>query len=444
MVLKVGLVSLGCPKNLVDSEIMLGLIKDSGYEITSRQQEADVLVVNTCSFIKDAKEESIRTIFELARNKDQGNCRILLVAGCLAQRYPEQLLNDIPEIDGLIGTGSLPGITGAIRQALAGERVLMVGEPGHLHTKTHPRLQATPSYSAYLKIAEGCDNRCSYCTIPQVRGPYKSRTIEDIVSEASGLARRGVKELVLVAQDTTRYGIDIYKNPALDDLLLRLDQVEGLVWLRLLYTYPTLFSDRLIHSLARTGKLCRYLDLPLQHAADTVLRRMNRRGGSRENTRLLEKLRGAMPGLTLRTSFIVGFPGETEDEFQELLDFMAGIRFERVGIFTYSREEGTAAAAMSGQVPEEIKLTRRDRAMDLQKKISMEINHGKIGETITVLVEGHRAKKLHIYEGRSEGDAPEIDGKVIFKSAKDLKPGDFVRILVKSASPYDLKGEIVT
>lgn len=443
MVLKVGLVSLGCPKNLVDSEVMLGLIKDSGYEITSRQQEADILIVNTCSFIKDAKEESIKTIFELARQKDQGNCRVLLVTGCLAQRYPEQLLNEIPEIDGLVGTGSLSGITGAIRQALTGKRVSMVGEPGHLHTEAFPRLQATPSYSAYLKIAEGCDNRCSYCTIPEVRGAYKSRKIEDIISEASQLARRGVKELILVAQDTTRYGNDLYNSPALDDLLLRLDQVDGLVWLRLLYTYPTLFSDKLIQAMAGTCKLCRYLDIPLQHAADTVLRRMNRRGGSRENTRLLETLRSAIPGLTLRTSFIVGFPGETEEEFQELLDFMAYIKFERVGIFTYSREEGTAAAEMSGQVPEEIKLERRERAMELQKQISRDINQTKIGETIPVLVEGRRTKKLHVYEGRSEGDAPEIDGKVIFKSGKDLKPGDFVRVLVKGASPYDLEGEIV-
>ncbi|NLI12662.1 30S ribosomal protein S12 methylthiotransferase RimO [Pelotomaculum propionicicum] len=444
MVLKVGLVSLGCPKNLVDSEVMLGLIKDAGYEVTGSEQEADILVVNTCSFINDAKEESIKTIFEMARHKDEGSCRVLLVTGCLAQRYPRQLLNEIPEIDGLIGTGALPGITAAIRQALAGERVLMVNEPGHLNTGANPRLLATPAYSAYLKIAEGCDNRCSYCTIPQVRGPYKSRTIEDVISEAAGLARQGVKELILVAQDTTRYGIDLYGEPALDDLLLGLDRVEELVWLRLLYTYPTLFSDKLIQALASTGKLCRYLDLPLQHAADTVLRRMNRRVGIQEITRLLEKLRGAIPGLTLRTSFIVGFPGETEDEFQELLDFMTKIKFERVGIFAYSREEGTPAAAMPGQVPEEVKLARRDKAMALQKNISMEINQGKIGEEISVLVERRRNKKLRVYEGRSEGDAPDIDGKVIFKSSKDLEPGSFVRVLIKSASPYDLEGELVT
>ncbi len=442
MATKVGLVSLGCPKNLVDSEVMLGLIKDAGYEITGSEQEADVLIVNTCSFINDAKEESIKTIFELARRKDEGSCRVLLVAGCLAQRYPRQLLDEIPEIDGLIGTGALPGITGAIRRALAGERVLIVNEPGHLNTGDKPRLQSTPSYSAYLKIAEGCDNRCSYCTIPQVRGMYQSRTMEDITSEAEGMARRGVKELILVAQDTTRYGIDLYRKPALDDLLPRLDQIEGLVWLRFLYTYPTLFSDKLIQALVNTGKLCRYLDLPLQHAADTVLRRMNRRGGVREVTRLLEKLRGSIPGLTLRTTFIVGFPGETETEFQKLLDFMAYIKFERVGVFAYSREEGTPAAALPGQVPEEVKMARRDKAMALQRKISMEINQGKIGKEITVLVERRRNKKPYVYEGRSEGDAPDIDGKVIIKSSKDLEPGSFVRVLIKSASPYDLEGEL--
>lgn len=444
MALKVGIVSLGCPKNLVDSEVMLGLIKKTGYEITSREQEADVLVVNTCSFINDAKEESIKTIFDLAQNKVKGKCRVLLVAGCLAQRYPRELLKEIPEIDGLVGTGSLSGITGAIRQALEGDRALLVGKPGYLHTADHPRILATPSYMAYLKIAEGCDNRCSYCTIPGVRGAYRSRKMEDIISEAVELTSRGVKELILVAQDTTRYGMDLYNNPALDDLLIRLDEVEGLVWLRLLYTYPAYFSERLIRTLSERNKLCRYLDIPLQHASDAVLKRMNRRGGREENARLVEKLRLAIPGVTLRTSFIVGFPGETEDDFQELLDFMSHVKFDRVGIFTYSREEGTAAAEMNGQVPEEIKLERRERAMGLQKKISMELNRRKIGETITVLVEGRGSGKFSAYTGRSEGDAPEIDGKVFFKSNLELKPGDFVRVLIKGASPYDLEGELVT
>jgi len=436
MVLKVGLVSLGCPKNLVDSEIMLGLIKDSGYEITSREQEADVLVVNTCSFIKDAKEESIKTIFELARNKDQGNCRVLLVAGCLAQRYPEQLLNDIPEIDGLIGTGSLPGITGAIRQALAGERVLMVAEPGYLHNATYPRLQSTPAYSAYLKIAEGCDNRCSYCTIPQVRGPYKSRTIEDIVSEASGLARRGVKELVLVAQDTTRYGIDLYKHPALDDLLLRLDQVESLVWLRLLYTYPTLFSDKLIQALARTVKLCRYLDLPLQHAADTVLRRMNRRGVSQENVRLLEKLRGAMPGLTLRTSFIVGFPGETEQDFAETLDLIEQVGFAAAFTFKYSPRKGTRAADYPDQVPEPVKRERLRVLNDLQERKSRENNEKYLGASGVVHVEDCDTRNEPVCYGKFSNFK-----MVYFPGGLELI-GQYVRVRVKQVRKNSLSGEM--
>lgn len=443
MAVKVGLVSLGCPKNLVDSEIMLGILKDSGFDLTCREQEADVLVVNTCSFINDAKEESIKTILELARRKDEGSCRALLVAGCLAQRYPEELLAEMPEIDGLIGTGSVVEIPGVIRRVLAGEKVSLVGAPGALHTADLRRVQATPSYTAYVKISEGCDNRCSYCTIPEIRGPFRSRDMDDILDEAASLARRGVKELILVAQDTTRYGVDLYGKPVLDDLLRRLAAVEGPVWLRLLYTYPTLLTDELIQLMATEKKLCRYLDIPLQHAANAVLRRMNRRGSREEAAGLVEKLRSAVPGITLRTSFIVGFPGETEEDFQELLDFMVEAKFDRVGVFAYSREEGTPAAGMPGQVPEEIKSERRNRAMAHQQKISLERNLKKTGEVITVLVESRSLKEQGNYAGRSEGDAPDIDGKVFFKSSLDLNPGDFVRVLVKGAREYDLNGELV-
>jgi ribosomal protein S12 methylthiotransferase len=442
MTLKVGLVSLGCPKNLVDSEIMLGLIKDSGFVLTNREQEADILVINTCSFIDQAKEESIKTILELARYKVDGKCRSLLVAGCLAQRYPRELMREMPEIDGLVGTGSIPEIAGAIRRTLDGERVLLVGSPGYLHTADYTRVQSTPSYTAYLKIAEGCDTRCSYCVIPEIRGPYRSRKIEDILDEAAGLAGRGVKELILTAQDTTLYGKDLYSRLALDELLARMEGIEGLVWVRILYTYPTYFTDNLIETMAKGEKICRYIDIPLQHAADTVLRRMNRRGSREENFRLLEKLRLSIPGITLRTSFIVGFPGESEEEFQELLDFMSEIKFDRAGVFVYSREEGTAAAEMAGQVPEEIKIERRERAMELQQKISLVNNRCKVGENVTVLVEGSRESGM--YYGRTESDAPDIDGKVFFKSYRDLKPGDFIRVLVKGATWYDLSGEQVT
>lgn len=443
MSLKVGLVSLGCPKNLADSEIMLGLIKDAGFELTNREREADVLIVNTCSFISDAKEESIKTILELARHKETGACRALLVTGCLAQRYPGELLDEMPEVDGVVGTGSIPEIPEVIHRAIGGERVSLVGTPGYLPAWATPRVQATPPYTAYLKIAEGCDNRCAYCTIPEVRGPFRSRQPGDILEEAGVLARRGVKEMILVAQDTTRYGLDLYGKPALGDLIRGLVRVEGLVWLRLLYAYPTLLTDDIIDLLAKENKLCRYLDLPLQHAAGDVLSRMKRPGSGDEAARLVAGLRSAVPGITLRTSFIVGFPGETEGEFQELLDFMSEVKFDRVGIFAYSREEGTPAAEMPGQVPEEVKAERRARAMALQQKISLARNLAKVGEELKVLVEGLQAKKRRLYAGRSEGDAPGIDGRIFFYSDIDLTPGDFVTVRVKKAREYDLTGELV-
>jgi len=442
MGIKVGLVSLGCPKNLVDSEIMLGLLKNAGFTVTKREQEADALIVNTCSFINDAKEESIKTILELARLKEEGSCRAILVAGCLAQRYPEELMAEMPEIDGLLGTGSIPEIAGAVKDALAGKRVFLVGRPGFLHCADLPRLQSTPPYTAFLKIAEGCDNHCSYCVIPGIRGPFRSRPVDDVVNEASNLAAAGVKELVLVAQDTTRYGIDLYGKPMLSGLLKRLAGIDGPVWLRLLYTYPALISDELIELMASEKKVCRYLDLPLQHASNAVLARMNRRGSREETVRLVEKLRSSVPGITLRTSFITGFPGETEADFQELLDFMEEIEFDRVGIFTYSREENTAAAAMPDQVPEDVKAERRGRAMALQQKISLKRNRSKTGTVLPVLVEG-RSKKPGVYFGRSEGDAPDIDGKVFIFSDFELNPGDFVRVLVNRAGEYDLTGELV-
>lgn len=440
MTLKIGLVSLGCPKNLVDSEIMLGFIKDAGFLITNREQEADVLIINTCSFIDQAKEESINTILELAGHKVDGNCRSIIVTGCLAQRYHQELLREMPEIDGLVGTGSIAGIAGVINRTLAGERVALVGLPGYLHHVEQTRIQSTPSYTAYLKIAEGCDNRCSYCVIPDIRGPYRSREIEDILTEAAGLASRGVKELIVTAQDTTLYGIDIYSRPALPELLAGMEQIEGLAWIRILYAYPTYLTDKLIRTMAKSSKICRYLDLPLQHASDTVLRRMNRRGNRDDYLRLVEKLRQSIPGITLRTSFIVGFPGETEAEFQELLDFMSQVRFGRAGVFVYSCEEDTAAARMTGQVPEDIKNERWERAMELQREISLDNNRGKAGETVTVLVEG--TKDGDIYEGRTESDAPGIDGKVFFKANRNVNCGDFVRVLIKDASWYDLNGEL--
>ncbi len=443
MAVKIGLVSLGCPKNLVDSEIMLGFLTKAGFTITNREQEADVLIVNTCSFINDAKEESIMTILELARLKEEGSCKAILVTGCLAQRYPKELTDEIPEIDGLLGTGAVPEIAGAVRDVLSGEKVSLIRSPGFLHDANVPRLQSTPPYTAFLKIAEGCDNCCSYCIIPRIRGSFKSRPVDDIVSEAANLAAGGVRELVLVAQDTTRYGVDLYGKPALAGLLKHLAALNGPIWLRLLYTYPDLLSDELIELMAIEKKVCRYLDMPLQHASNTVLARMNRRGSRDDIVRLIEKLRSALPGVTLRTSFITGFPGETETDFLELLDFIREVKFDRVGIFTYSQEENTAAANMPDQVPEEIKSERRDRAMAIQREISLERNMKKVGSIIPVLIEGLYSMEPFKYFGRSEGDAPDIDGKVYILSNKELNPGDIVQVLVTGAAEYDLTGELV-
>lgn len=441
MAIKVGLVSLGCPKNLVDSEIMLGLLKESGFNITNREQEADVIIVNTCSFINDAKEESIKTILELARLKDEGNCRALLVAGCLAQRYHRELLEEMPEIDGFIGTGAVHEVPALVRRVLTEEKSSLVGKPGYLHTASQPRIQTTPFYTTYLKIAEGCENRCSYCTIPLVRGPFMSREIEDIVNEAAVMVRQGVKELVLVAQDTTRYGMDLYGRPSLDRLLERLAGLEGVVWIRLLYTYPAFINDQLIKLIASERKICNYLDIPLQHASDSVLKRMNRPGGNKEIQALVEKLRAEIPDIILRSTFIVGFPGETEKDFEELLDFATRMEFDRVGVFAYSREEGTPAASMPDQIPEEIKLARRDKLMSLQQRISLKKNRRKIGTELSVLVE--KQLKAGTYTGRSEGDAPGIDGEVHFKSRINLDPGSFVKVRITSAKPYDLSGILV-
>lgn len=444
MAAKIGLVSLGCPKNLVDAEIMLGLLKNAGFTVTNREQEADVLLINTCAFIQDAKEESIKTILELARWKEDGACKAILVTGCLAQRYPQELIDEIPEIDGLLGTGAVLSVAGAVKDLLTGKKVSLVSTPGFLYHARLPRLQCTPAYTAYLKIAEGCDNRCAYCIIPDIRGPLKSRPVDDIVSEAANLTAGGAKELILVAQDTTRYGSDLYGRPALAGLLKHLAALDGTIWLRLLYAYPDLISDELIEIMAAERKICRYLDLPLQHASDTVLKRMHRRGNRTAILRLLEKLRAALPGITLRTTFITGFPGETENDFMELLDFMREVKFDRVGVFTYSQEENTAAADMPDQVPEEIKLERRDRAMTVQQDISLERNKKKIGRVIPVLVEGLYARKPRKYFGRSEGDAPDIDGKVFISSGTALHPGDIVQVLLTGAAAYDLTGELVT
>jgi ribosomal protein S12 methylthiotransferase len=436
---RVGLVSLGCPKNRVDSEIMLGLLQADGYQLTDNPAEAECLIINTCGFIGDAKKESIDTILEYANYKTEGNCRALIVTGCLAQRYNGELATEIPEIDALVGTGTFPAITQIVREALTGSRAMYVGSPELPRTDNLPRLLSTPPYTAYLKIAEGCGHNCSFCVIPSLRGRLRSRTREAIFSEAAQLAARGVKELILIAQDTTQYGIDIYGRPALAELLAELAVIEGLVWIRLLYTYPANFTDELIAVIKREPKICRYLDLPLQHISDRVLRKMNRRGGKQEISELIEKIRREIPEVALRSSFIVGFPGETKEEFAELLSFLRDSRFERVGVFPYSREEGTPAAAIAGQVAEKEKKWRYRRAMTVQQEISRSLNEALVGQTMTILVEGETGRSDYSFYGRTYRDAPQIDG-IAYLAGTGLQPGTFIRTVITGADTYDLYG----
>lgn len=447
----VGMISLGCAKNLVDSEVMLGLLAQAGFRITPRRDEADVLVVNTCGFIREAKEEAIEAILEAAREKESGRCRALVVAGCLAQRYREELKREIPEIDAVLGTGEVGRIADLVKQLLgrganggtggAGGGTVNDEEeapPGFLYGSGVPRIRSTPPYTAYLKIAEGCDNRCSYCVIPYLRGPYRSRPLEVVLEEAESLAAQGVKELILVAQDTTLYGMDLYGRPRLPELLARLAAVRDLRWIRVLYTYPARITGELAEVMAGEPKVCRYLDLPFQHGSDRILRAMNRRGSRDEAMRLVENLRARLPGLAIRTSFIVGFPGEEEGDFQQLLDFMEKARFDHAGVFLYSREEGTPAGYRSDQVPEKLKCSRYRRAMRVQRRISREINRSLVGSRMEVLVEEIRGRGL---VGRGPRHAPGVDGVVYLTNGRAV-PGDFVSARLTGATDYDLRGEV--
>ncbi len=440
---RVGLISLGCAKNLVDSEIMLGLLKEAGFEITSSEEEAEALIVNTCSFIEPAQMESIKNILELSRYKKSGACRVLLVCGCMPQRYGRQLLEELPEVDGFFGTGSVLQVAGLVKRALDGERFCEISGPQYEITSSLPRLRATPPHTAYLKIAEGCSRRCAFCIIPAIRGHYRSRTIESVEEEAGLLAAQGVKEIILIAQDTSSYGIDLYGKYRLADLLKCLAKIPDLSWLRLMYCSADRFTGELIDVLAGEPKICRYLDIPIQHASDEILLRMNRRQNVSEIRKLILKLRAAIPGLALRTTFMVGFPGESKRDFEELIDFMKNMSFERAGVFKFYPEEGTAAMLMASQVPEEIKEERYHRAMALQRQISLQYNQSLVGGKITVLVDG-KDKKSNLYFGRSEADSPEVDGKVYF-TAGNHGPGagDFVNVLVTRGLEYDILGKLV-
>ncbi|MGB9779356.1 30S ribosomal protein S12 methylthiotransferase RimO [Caldanaerobacter sp.] len=432
----VGLISLGCPKNSVDSEKMLFLLKENGYNIVSDERKADIIIVNTCAFIEDAKKESIETIIQMGQLKKK-RLKYLIATGCLSERYNKELMKELPELDAVIGTGDFTEIVKVIEKLKRGEKVLKYGHPDLLKDEGISRVLTTPPYYAYLKIAEGCSNACSFCIIPKLRGKYRSRKIEDILKEAEELVKRGVKELILIAQDTTKYGIDLYKKPVLPELLRELAKIEGVKWIRLLYAYPDSVTDELIEEIKKNEKVVKYIDIPLQHSSESVLRRMNR-GTTRDKIEeVISKLR-SIPGMVIRTTFIVGFPGETEEEFENLKRFLIDKRFERVGVFTYSREEGTKAYYMKPQIKRSVKLKRQRELMEIQQKISYEFNFSKIGSRLEVMIEGFEDG---IYYGRSYMDAPEIDGIVYVKSNKKLLPGDFISVTIKDAFEYDLLGE---
>jgi len=439
----VSLVSLGCPKNLVDAEVMLGHLPAERYEIITDESRADIIIVNTCSFIKEAKEESVETILEVADQKKTGRCRLLVVTGCLPQRYRDELSAELPEVDLFLGTGDAPRLVelledhlgrGGIREA--------VGEPEFLYDHTTPRVRSSPFYSTYVKIAEGCANHCAYCVIPQLRGPLRSRSLASVVQEVQRLVGAGVKEVNLIAQDITAYGADLEDGTRIEPLLRELVQIEDLQWLRLLYAYPDGISEELIELIATEEKICNYLDIPLQHVDDTILAMMNRRIDGAGIRHLIDRLRERIPGITLRTSFIVGFPGETDEQFARLLDFVAEGHFERLGVFRYSREEGTAAAGLADQIPERVKKSRYQKLMKAQSRVSFRKNRALIGSIEPVLVEGYSEETELLLRGRGSRQAPDVDGQVYITTGH-AEVGDIVPLRITDSSEYDLIGEIV-
>ncbi len=436
---KIKLISLGCEKNLVDSEIMLGHLYEKGYEIIDEVKDADIIIVNTCGFIKNSKEESINTILNMADYKIKGKLKSLVVAGCLVQRYKEEIIKEIPEIDGIVGTNDFDRIVELIENSLNGKRPVYVGNPLYSYENIYSRKLTTPFYSAFLKIAEGCDNFCTFCVIPQIRGKFRSRTIESIVNEAEYLALKGVKELNIIAQDTTYYGMDIYGKAMLPILLEKLSLIEGIKWLRLHYLYPGYFSDELLSVMKNNKKVLKYIDLPLQHSVDHILKKMRRPGREKDIRSLINKIRTEIPDVTLRTSIIVGFPNETEEDFQELLKFIEEIKFDHLGVFTYSKEEGSAAARLRNQVKETIKERRAAQLMELQRKISLERNTRFIGRILNVLIEKYDQNN-EVYVGRTEYDASEIDGEVFVSKIK-ANIGDILPVKITHAMEYDLVGE---
>ena len=441
--LKVSLVSLGCPKNLVDSEVMLGHLPLDRYEIILDESQADIIIVNTCAFINDAKEESVDTILEVADYKENGSCKLLVVAGCLPQRYQNVLKEQLPEVDLFLGTAEGPQIVELIEQQLQNHTpVQKIGIPDYLYDHETPRVNSSPTYSSYVKIAEGCSNHCSYCIIPQLRGRLRSRSMASVVEEVQRLASQGVTEIVLIAQDITDYGVDRSDGATLEKLLKQLVTVEKIVWIRLLYAYPEGISAELIELIATEEKICNYLDLPLQHIDDHILTQMNRHLDEGQTRELVQRLRDRIPNLTLRTSFIVGFPGETREQFGKLLKFVEEGHFERVGVFRYSREEGTVAAKLPEQVPARTKTSRLNKLMKAQARVSFQKNRSLVGCTELVLVEGYSEETDLLLQGRSARQAPDIDGQYLITSGM-ADVGEYVQLKITDSSEYDLIGEIV-
>jgi ribosomal protein S12 methylthiotransferase len=437
------MVSLGCPKNLVDAEVMLGVLAQQGYEITMDEKDADVIIVNTCSFIKEAREESVDAILDLADRKHDGKCQTLIVAGCLPQRYQEELANELPEVDILIGTGDYPRIGEILAGYQAQEgTVKYVGDPNYIYDENLPRLNSSPGWYAYLKIGEGCSNCCTYCVIPSLRGAYRSRPLNALVAEAERLVQGGVRELIVVSQDITRYGSDLTDGTTLAELIRRLAKIEKLKWIRLLYAYPDGISNELIDLLKNEPKLCKYLDIPIQHISDNILRRMKRRSSEQQIRNLIDRLRSEVPGITLRTSLIVGFPGETVEDFLSLTQFVEKAQFDRLGVFCYSKEDGTPAAEMTEQVSERVKRERHRKLMKVQARVSFRRNRAMVGQIEQVIIEGYSEETELLLKGRTSRQAPDIDGQVYITSG-NANIGDIVSCKIVDSSDYDLVAEML-
>ena len=437
---KVFIETLGCPKNQIDSEMMLGIMSNEGYGVTEDPEEAQVIIINTCGFIESATEESIMTITDFINYKQEGACEIFIVAGCLVERHAEELKVELPEVDIFIGTTKFPLIMNAIMSFEAGHEPQMnIGDIDILIPENLPRIKTTPSYTSYLKISEGCDNNCTYCVIPQLRGKYRSRKFEDIISEAKLLVAQGAKEIIVIAQDTIRYGKDIYGDYRLPELLKAICQIEDLKWLRLMYAYPDKIDHVLIQVFKSEDKLVNYIDMPIQHGSNSVLKRMNRRTSSQQIRQVVESFRDAIPEFIIRTTIIVGFPGETEEEFNELTDFVKEMKFGRLGVFTYSKQSGTPAAKMTDQIPQDIKEARQAKILEIQQDIAHQTHEQFYDQVIEVLVE-EKVENEDVYMGRASFDAPEIDGIVYINTKKDLKPGDLVKVHITDFMAYDLIG----